>query len=72
MVENDRVEKDHKCDIKLVDFGLAKVKPKAKNFRDNGVGTRYYMAPELFEDVKHGGSGHGAEVDIWAVGVICF
>ena len=34
--------------IKLVDFGLSKVKPKNKMLKEFG-GTPIYMAPEIFD-----------------------
>lgn len=69
MVEKDRIEDDQKVDIKMVDFGLASVKPPDKNLKQSGVGSRYYMAPEL---INKSSKGHDLKVDVWAVGVLCF
>lgn len=51
-------------DIKIVDFGLAKFLGP-EELLDEGVGTLYYAAPELFNGEKYGKS-----VDLWSLGVI--
>ena len=44
----------HKFKIKIADFGLSKIVGKAKqeNEKDYTVGTKGYMAPELYNDQK--------------------
>eukprot|EP01137_Pigoraptor_chileana_P006627 Opistho-2@3294 len=59
-------------DIKLADFGLARVFPTAELhkkgfFREAYMGTFEYMAPEV---VKPGEYGVGCWSDIWAVGCV--
>lgn len=63
--------------IMLIDFGfatLAPVSPAAPKLV-HVCGTCYYVAPEVLS-VQQGrlseGSGYGAEVDVWAFGVILY
>ena len=69
MVLKDRVGEEQKLDIKVVDFGLATVKDVDENLAKGGIGSKYYMAPEL---IQNSGAGHDFKVDIWALGVLCF
>ena len=69
MVLKDRVGEEQKIDIKIVDFGLATVKDVDENLAKGGMGSKYYMAPELVQSVD---AGHDFKVDIWALGVLCF
>lgn len=50
--------------LKLVDFGLTK-RVETRTFSIKG--TPHYLAPEVLM-----GCGYGTEVDIWALGVLCF
>eukprot|EP00443_Scrippsiella_acuminata_P069249 CAMPEP_0115391528 /NCGR_PEP_ID=MMETSP0271-20121206/10758_1 /TAXON_ID=71861 /ORGANISM="Scrippsiella trochoidea, Strain CCMP3099" /LENGTH=754 /DNA_ID=CAMNT_0002815093 /DNA_START=47 /DNA_END=2311 /DNA_ORIENTATION=+ len=61
--------------IKLIDFGFATSMQPDTPRLTHVCGTCYYVAPEVFR-VRRGklmeGSGYGAEVDIWALGVILY
>merc|ERR1719387_3274213 len=52
--------------VKLIDFGIAK-KLEGQGRTFTMIGTPHYMAPEVMR-----GKGYGAEVDIWALGVILY
>ncbi|CDW76310.1 UNKNOWN [Stylonychia lemnae] len=53
--------------IKIIDFGFAKIsKPNKRELKDI-LGTPYYMAPEIINQ-----QSYGSEVDIWSVGVLLF
>jgi len=63
--------------IKLIDFGFATVVPLEPHERPltHVCGTCYYVAPEVVSVKRNKlveGSGYGAEVDIWALGVILY
>jgi calcium/calmodulin-dependent protein kinase I len=64
------VSKDSDTDIKISDFGLAKM---SKDFpsrlpRSTSIcGSDFYLAPEVVKQEEY-----GREVDIWAVGVITY
>jgi len=57
-------------DIKISDFGLAKV---SKDFprrlpRSHSIcGSDFYLAPEVIKQEEY-----GREIDIWSVGVVCY
>jgi len=55
--------------IKLVDFGLAKLTENAKTALKTTCGTPYFLAPEIIDNST---PTYGAEVDIWAMGVLVF
>ncbi|KAM3130642.1 hypothetical protein pb186bvf_017234 [Paramecium bursaria] len=48
---------------KITDFGLSSI--KSDRMTTQGVGTAYYVAPEILE-----GFGYNKSVDIWAMGLI--
>lgn len=56
--------KDGTISIKLADFGLAM---EVKEDIYTVCGTPTYVAPEILSEI-----GYGLEVDMWAVGVICY
>ena len=56
-----------KTELKLVDFGNIRRKPKNKERLNNFSGTREYMAPEALENY-----GFNEKVDEWAAGVIMY
>jgi serine/threonine protein kinase len=56
-----------KTELKLVDFGNIRRKPKDKERLNNFSGTREYMAPEALENY-----GFNEKVDEWAAGVIMY
>jgi len=54
--------------VKLCDFGLAKIMPSATCSSLSGVyGTAPFMSPEML-----GKRGYGAATDLWSVGVIVY
>lgn len=53
--------------IKVGDFGLAAKLEYPGDQRKTICGTPNYIAPEVLE-----ARGHGCEVDVWSVGVICY
>ena len=56
-----------KRELKLVDFGNVRRKPKSKEKLYNFYGTKEYMAPETLEN-----TGFDEKVDEWAAGVIMY
>lgn len=57
-------------DIKVSDFGLAKQSkdyPKKLPRSHSICGSDFYLAPEVIKNEEY-----GREIDIWAVGVVCF
>lgn len=63
--ENYLVEcKRADADLKLIDFGLAKVFKKGEPMH-SCVGSVLYMAPEVFK-----GKGYDEKRDIWSIGII--
>jgi len=63
---------DDKFNVKLTDFGFAKVlKPDEKLFEV--CGTPGYLAPELLKAAMHEDAhGYDHSVDVWACGVIMY
>ena len=57
----------NKVELKLVDFGNIRRKPKNKERLFNFSGTKEYMAPETLEN-----SGFDEKVDEWAAGIIMY
>ena len=51
------------CDLKICDFGLARVKEQQMT---GYVSTRYYRAPEIMLTWQR----YGVEVDLWSTGCI--
>eukprot|EP01041_Mallomonas_annulata_P003909 gene3909-7796_t len=58
--------KDVNAEVKLIDFGLAKVMSETIQAR-SFLGTRGYLAPEMLQ--RH---TYDKAIDIWALGVIVF
>mmetsp|Transcript_10848 Transcript_10848/g.17085 ORF Transcript_10848/g.17085 Transcript_10848/m.17085 type:complete len:183 (+) Transcript_10848:241-789(+) len=56
---------DSKAEIKITDFGLAKV--LSNDLMTTACGTPGYVAPEILS-----GKGYGPEVDFWSIGVILY
>ena len=60
------------CQIKIIDFGFAKV--LNNKFTFTALGTPFYMDPKILENVKTGiqNSGYDEKVDIWSLGTLCY
>jgi len=64
-IKLENVMLDNSTDTyKLIDFGLSK-KLVGKSFKE-GVGTPYYVAPEIFD------GQYGLQCDIWSLGVLTY
>jgi len=64
------VSKDNDTDIKISDFGLAKMSKDFPNRLPRATsicGSDFYLAPEVLRQEEY-----GREIDIWAVGVITY
>ena len=58
---------DTTTNIKLIDFGLARIHTQQPiTFMTNQVGTSYYMSPEI-----HSGK-YDRSCDIWAIGIVTY
>jgi serine/threonine protein kinase len=53
--------------IRLGDFGIAKVLDSTKDFANTCIGTPYYMSPELFKNAKY-----SYKSDVWALGCVLY
>jgi len=53
--------------IKLGDFGIARVLDATKDYARTMVGTPYYLSPEIIED-----SPYNSKSDVWSVGVVLY
>ncbi|RWS28472.1 phosphorylase b kinase gamma catalytic chain: skeletal muscle/heart isoform-like isoform X1, partial [Leptotrombidium deliense] len=63
---------DDNMNIKITDFGFAKVLKPNETLSDL-CGTPGYLAPELLRSSMYeNASGYGKEVDVWACGVIMY
>ncbi len=51
----------------LGDVGVAKSLDTTKAFAHTGIGTPYYMAPEIFAN-----KGHNTKADVWSLGVLLY
>ncbi|CAM9388887.1 unnamed protein product, partial [Ectocarpus sp. 6 AP-2014] len=54
-------------EVKIIDFGLAKVLGAGDDRAQSFLGTRGYLAPEMLQR-----ESYNKEVDVWALGVIVF
>lgn len=71
------VSKDKASELKITDFGLAKIKEAqsggasaAEMLMKTTCGTPGYVAPEVLNTPK--GTTYGKEIDIWSLGVITY
>lgn len=53
--------------IRLGDFGIAKVLENTKDFANTCIGTPYYMSPELFKNKPY-----SYKSDVWALGCVLY
>ncbi|XP_054289530.1 serine/threonine-protein kinase Nek2-like isoform X1 [Macrosteles quadrilineatus] len=58
---------DSSGNVKLGDFGLARILHNEQVFSDTIVGTPYYMSPEIIK-----GSKYDRKSDIWALGCLVY
>ena len=66
--ENILLKKPHDIrQIKLIDFGMAKVFTPGTDSTKSTLGTPGYMAPEIMKNTEY-----TAAVDMWALGVVCY
>jgi c-Jun N-terminal kinase len=54
-----------RCQLKILDFGLARTQERESSMLTPYVVTRYYRAPEVIL-----GIGYNANVDVWSIGCI--
>ena len=78
--EKDRVNLNMmKANVKIIDFGLSK-ELSNNSYTNSVLGTLNYMAPKLVEEHYRLRQkekiektiGYGKEIDIWALGCICY
>lgn len=60
---------DPDMNLKIGDFGLAAVLPSPESKKYTICGTPNYIAPEVLGGKN---TGHGFEVDIWAIGIMMY
>ena len=65
-LENFILINKKKLNIKLIDFGLAKILESGKKMYGKPVGTPYYIAPELLQGESD------CKSDVWSAGVILY
>ncbi|CAE8721965.1 unnamed protein product, partial [Polarella glacialis] len=53
--------------IKLGDFGIARVLDATKDYAKTMVGTPYYLSPEIIEDKPY-----NFKSDVWSLGVVLY
>jgi len=63
------VDENDITNIKLADFGLAKVQAASKSLK-TVCGTPQYVAPEVINET--GEDHYGVEVDMWSAGIVLF
>ncbi|TVU45398.1 hypothetical protein EJB05_04885, partial [Eragrostis curvula] len=56
-------------DVKVADFGIAKVLSRAGDHCSSYMGTAAYMSPERFDPEAHGGHYDPCAADVWSLGV---
>ena len=56
-------------EVKIADFGIAKVLSRAGDHCTSYVGTAAYMSPERFDPEAHGGHYDPCAADVWSLGV---
>merc|ERR1719326_2789318 len=64
------VSKVHYTDVKISDFGLAKMSkdyPRRLPRSHSICGSDFYLAPEVIKQEEY-----GREIDIWSSGVVCY
>ncbi|XBH82893.1 hypothetical protein VPH35_071445 [Triticum aestivum] len=56
-------------EVKVADFGIAKVLARAGDYCTSYAGTSAYMSPERFDPEAHGGHYDPYAADVWSLGV---
>ncbi|XP_051229152.1 mitogen-activated protein kinase kinase 9-like [Lolium perenne] len=56
-------------EVKVADFGIAKVLSRAGEKCTSYVGTTAYMSPERFDPEAHGGNYDPCAADVWSLGL---
>ncbi|XBH82903.1 hypothetical protein VPH35_071455 [Triticum aestivum] len=56
-------------EVKVADFGIAKVLARAGDHYTSYAGTSAYMSPECFDPEAHGGHYDPYAADVWSLGV---
>jgi myosin-3 len=56
-------------EVKLVDFGLARMIKSETGKRQTCIGSPNWMAPEVVTCKTEHGPGYGTRVDVWAIGI---
>jgi mitogen-activated protein kinase kinase 9 len=56
-------------EVKVADFGIARVLSRAGDLCTSYVGTAAYMSPERFDPDAHGGHYDPCGADVWSLGV---
>ncbi|TVU45400.1 hypothetical protein EJB05_04887, partial [Eragrostis curvula] len=56
-------------DVKVADFGIARVLSRAGDHCSSYMGTAAYMSPERFDPEAHGGHYDPCAADVWSLGV---
>jgi serine/threonine protein kinase len=59
--------KDKSAEVKLIDFGLAKIVVDPSGAASSFLGTKGYLAPEMLQR-----NGYDKAIDMWALGIIVF
>ena len=62
---------DKDLNVKLGDFGLARILSDQSKFAHTRLGTPYYMPPELLSD-QLSDQGYDESCDIWSLGCILY
>ena len=57
--------KDKNAEVKLIDFGLAKIIPDSTGSATSFLGTKGYLAPEMLQR-----NSYDKAIDMWALGII--
>lgn len=58
---------DYKNNVKIGDFGLAKILTEGNEYAETYVGTPHYMSPEQINNLKY-----NEKSDIWSAGCLLY
>jgi NIMA (never in mitosis gene a)-related kinase 1/4/5 len=68
-IKTENIFINHNGDIKLGDFGIARVLSSTYSAAETKIGTMYAMAPEFFESEN---ASYRFKTDIWALGTVLY